>query len=97
MRKSCLASSTWRRRTVCRLAASVPLTARSPAIPLIIVLAYYVVQWDTGVLLKLLVVVLGSLLVSLGLVELIVRRVRPLRRVFGIKARRQETPSAAGG
>jgi surface polysaccharide O-acyltransferase-like enzyme len=53
--------------------------------PVIIVLAYYVVQWDTAVLLKLLVVVLGSLLVSLGLVELIIKRVGPLRRVFGIK------------
>jgi peptidoglycan/LPS O-acetylase OafA/YrhL len=61
--------------------------------PVIVVIAFYVVQWDAGVTLKLLVVVLGSLLVTLGLVEL-VKRIRVLRGLFGIKTRRQEMPSA---
>jgi peptidoglycan/LPS O-acetylase OafA/YrhL len=56
--------------------------------PVIIVIAYYVVQWDTGITVKLLAVVLGSLLVSLGLVELLVKRINVLRSVFGIKARK---------
>jgi glucan biosynthesis protein C len=65
--------------------------------PVIIVLAYYVVQWTTAVLPKLLVVVLGSLLASLGLVELIVKRVGVLRRVFGIKPRRRQMPPTEAG
>ena len=64
--------------------------------PVIIVIAYFVVQWDTGVTLKMLVVVLGSLLVTLGLVEL-VKRVDVLRGLFGIKDRRREVPSTATG
>jgi glucan biosynthesis protein C len=55
--------------------------------PVIIVIAFFVVQWDTGITLKLLVVVLGSLLVSLALVELLVKRVNLLRRLFGMKPR----------
>ncbi len=65
--------------------------------PVIIVLAYYVVQWNTGVLPKLLVVVLGSLLVSLALVELIVKRIGALRRLFGMKTRRTEMPPTETG
>jgi glucan biosynthesis protein C len=65
--------------------------------PVIIVLAYYVVQWNTGVLPKLLVVVLGSLLVSLGLVELIVKRIGALRRLFGTKTRRRKRSSTETG
>jgi glucan biosynthesis protein C len=53
--------------------------------PVIIVIAYYVVQWDAGVLAKLPVVVLGSLVVSLGLVELVVKRIPPLRALLGMK------------
>jgi peptidoglycan/LPS O-acetylase OafA/YrhL len=55
--------------------------------PVIIVIAFSVVQWDAGIPLKLLVVVLGSLLVSLGLVEFVVKRVSVLRRLFGMKAK----------
>jgi glucan biosynthesis protein C len=53
----------------------------------IIAIAYVVVQWDTGILPKLVVVVLGSFVVSLGLSELLVRRVAPLRALFGMKPR----------
>jgi peptidoglycan/LPS O-acetylase OafA/YrhL len=61
--------------------------------PVIVVIAFFVVQWDAGVTLKLSVVVLGSLLVTLGLVEL-VKRIKVLRGLFGIKTRRREMPPA---
>ena len=68
--------------------------------PVIIVIAYYVVQWDTsaklgagaGILLKLLIVVLSSFVVTLGLYELLVRRISAVRVLFGMKSRRRETP-----
>lgn len=53
--------------------------------PVIIVIAYFVVQWDAGVLPKLLVVVLGSFAVSLGLYQLLISRVSLLRATFGMK------------
>jgi hypothetical protein len=40
----------------------------------------------------LLVVVLGSLAVTLGLVELVIKRVNVLRGLFGMKTRRREAP-----
>ena len=53
--------------------------------PAIVVIAYFVVQWNTGLLPKMLVVVLGGFIVSLGFYELLVRRVAPLRAMFGMK------------
>jgi len=55
--------------------------------PVIIVIAFFVVQWNAGISIKLPVVVLSSFLVTVSLYELIVRRIRPLRLVFGMKAR----------
>jgi peptidoglycan/LPS O-acetylase OafA/YrhL len=57
--------------------------------PVIIGIAFFVVQWDTGITVKWLVVVLASLLVTLGLVEL-VKRIKVLRGLFGMKTRRRE-------
>jgi len=59
-----------------------------------IVIAFFVVQWNAGIAQKLPVVVLASLLGTLGLVELVIKRIGVLRGLFGIKSRRQETPSA---
>jgi hypothetical protein len=53
--------------------------------PVIMAIAFYVVQWDTGIPLKLLTVVAGSFVVTLGIYELLVRRVGPLRALFGMK------------
>jgi peptidoglycan/LPS O-acetylase OafA/YrhL len=53
--------------------------------PVIIIIAYYVVQWDTSLLVKLLVVVLSSFAVSLGPSRLFVRRISPMRILFGVK------------
>jgi hypothetical protein len=54
--------------------------------PVIIVIAYFVVQWNTGLLAKLSVVVFGSFAISFGLYQFIIRHIRPLRAAFGMKA-----------
>jgi len=54
--------------------------------PVIIVIAFFVVQWNADILVKLPVVVLSSFVVTIGLYELIVRRINPLRLVFGMKS-----------
>jgi hypothetical protein len=48
--------------------------------------AYFVVQWNVGLLPKLLVVIFGAFAVSLGLYEFVIRRVGLLRVMFGMKA-----------
>jgi peptidoglycan/LPS O-acetylase OafA/YrhL len=53
--------------------------------PVIIAIAYYVVQWDVGVLMKLPVVLLGSLAVTLAIFEIFIKRVGFLRTLFGMK------------
>jgi hypothetical protein len=58
--------------------------------PVIITLAYYAVQWQVGLVLKLLFVVIGSLCVTLSIYEFLVRRIALLSLLFGMKM----TPSA---
>jgi glucan biosynthesis protein C len=53
--------------------------------PIIIVIAFFVVQWDAGIVVKLPVVVLGSFVVTLALYEVLVRRIEPLRLLLGLK------------
>lgn len=53
--------------------------------PVIIAIAYYVVQWDVGILVKLPVVLLGSLAVTFAIFEVFIKRVGPLRAFFGMK------------
>jgi hypothetical protein len=65
--------------------------------PVIIAIAFYVVQWQASILVKLIVVVVSSFVVTLGLYELIIRRVGPLRVLFGMKAQRRARPPAAAG
>lgn len=52
----------------------------------ILAIAYFVVQWETTIPIKLLVVVLVSFLVSIGLYEWVIKRVGILRLIFGMKA-----------
>jgi fucose 4-O-acetylase-like acetyltransferase len=59
--------------------------------PAIVVIAFYVVQWNTGILVKLPVIVLGSFAVTLGLTD-VTRRIKPLRPLFGMKPSRSEEP-----
>ena len=56
--------------------------------PVIMVIAFFVVQWNVAVPLKLLEVVLGSFVATVGLYDLIIRRIDPLRLIFGMKSRR---------
>jgi glucan biosynthesis protein C len=53
--------------------------------PVIIVIAYFVVQLNAALVPKLLIVVIGSFLVSLGLYQFVIRRVGVLRVAFGMK------------
>jgi peptidoglycan/LPS O-acetylase OafA/YrhL len=62
--------------------------------PVIVGVAYFVVQWDAGILLKLLVVGISSLFITLGLVELLIRPFKPMRRLFGMKPRRGKEEKA---
>jgi len=55
--------------------------------PVILTIAFFVVQWDADLWVKLLVVVLGSFVISLGVFELLVKRIAPARALFGMKAR----------
>ena len=59
--------------------------------PVIIVIAYYVVQWNMGIFPKLMTVVISSLLVTLALYEFVIRRIGFLRTVFGMKATAQSS------
>ncbi|MEJ2736358.1 MAG: hypothetical protein P8189_22785 [Anaerolineae bacterium] len=54
--------------------------------PVILAIAYFVVQWQASIALKLLVVILGAFAVSIGLTEL-VKRVGILQVLFGMKVR----------
>jgi hypothetical protein len=55
--------------------------------PAILAVAYFVVQWEATIAIKLLVVVLGGFVVSIGLTELVIKRVGLLRALFGMKVR----------
>jgi glucan biosynthesis protein C len=53
--------------------------------PVIIVIAFFVVQWEAGIGVKLPVVVLISFVVTLALYEVLVRRIEPVRLLLGLK------------
>lgn len=53
--------------------------------PVILVVAYFVVQWETAILIKLLVVVLGAFVGSVGFSEVVIKHVGILRVMFGMK------------
>lgn len=53
--------------------------------PVIIVIAFFVVQWYACLPVKLAVIVLASFAVSLVNYELLIKRVAPLRIMFGMK------------
>jgi glucan biosynthesis protein C len=56
--------------------------------PVMVVISYYVVQWPASVWLKLLIVGGSSFVVTLGLYELLVRRVKPVRALLGMRPQR---------
>jgi glucan biosynthesis protein C len=55
--------------------------------PVILSVAFFVVQWEVSLWLKLLVVVLGSFVISLAIYELLIKRINPARALFGMKSR----------
>lgn len=57
--------------------------------PVVIFIAFYAVQWEVALLIKLLVVVISSFVVSLSLYELLVRRINPIRALFGMRPKRR--------
>jgi glucan biosynthesis protein C len=54
--------------------------------PVIVAVAFFVVQWQAGVAVKMLAVVIISFAITAAIYELIVRRLQPLRAIFGMKA-----------
>ncbi|NIS80620.1 MAG: acyltransferase family protein [Anaerolineales bacterium] len=56
--------------------------------PVIVAIAFFVVQWNLGIFPKLVIVVVCSFLISIAFYELIVHRIKPLRVLFGVKASR---------
>jgi peptidoglycan/LPS O-acetylase OafA/YrhL len=61
--------------------------------PVILFIAFYVVQWDVTLLIKVLVVVIGSFALTLGIYELLVRRINPVRALFGMKPGQKLPPA----
>jgi glucan biosynthesis protein C len=55
--------------------------------PVIFIIVFYVVEWGVGILPKLLVVLISSFTITLALHELLIRRIKPLRALFGVKPR----------
>lgn len=54
--------------------------------PVIVAIAFYVVQWQASVAVKMLTVVLSSFILTLSIYEYLIRRAKPLRGLFGMKA-----------
>ena len=62
--------------------------------PVIIFIAFYAVQWDVDLKVKLLVVVIGSFAIALGLYEFLVRRINPVRALLGMSLRKRKVAKA---
>ncbi|MCC7448610.1 MAG: acyltransferase family protein [Anaerolineae bacterium] len=63
--------------------------------PVIMIIAFFVVQWDVAIPPKLLAVVVGSFVATVGLYDVIIRRIDLLRVIFGMKSRRHLPVPAA--
>lgn len=55
--------------------------------PVVFAIVFYVVQWDASILVKLLLVILGAFIITVVLHEFIIKRIAPLRALFGMKPR----------
>jgi hypothetical protein len=54
--------------------------------PVIVIIGFYVVQWTAPIIVEWPVLVLSSLLGTLVIYQFIVKRIGPLRVLFGMKA-----------
>jgi hypothetical protein len=55
--------------------------------------AYYTLQWDSALTIKMLSIGVGSFVISLGFYELLIRRINPLRAFFGLRPKQAITPT----
>ncbi|MFC1879055.1 acyltransferase family protein [Chloroflexota bacterium] len=53
--------------------------------PVTLFTAFYALQWDVDLPIKMLFVLIGSFVISLGTYEFLVRRINPVRAFFGMK------------
>ena len=53
--------------------------------PVVLVVAYFAVQWQASIGIKMIAVLIGAFLLTIGLCELLVKRVGFLRLLFGMK------------
>jgi hypothetical protein len=57
----------------------------------IVVIGYYAVQWDTGIAVKFIFINLAGLAGTVAIYEVAVRRIPPMRFLFGMKQRANPT------
>jgi surface polysaccharide O-acyltransferase-like enzyme len=53
--------------------------------PVIIIIAFFMLAWDIPTGIKFVFVTASSLLVTLAIYELLIRRIKPIRWLFGMK------------
>jgi hypothetical protein len=63
--------------------------------PVIVIIAFYVLAWDIPGGVKYLFVSTAALIVTLLLYELLIRRIKPMRWLFGMKASQPRLPAPA--
>ena len=61
--------------------------------PVIIAISYYVVQWEASTVIKIISVICGSFVVTLGIFEFLVKRISLLRDLLGVKKINQNEPT----
>ncbi|MFN8444983.1 MAG: hypothetical protein U0175_29625 [Caldilineaceae bacterium] len=61
--------------------------------PMVLAVAYFVVQWQVNLWSKFLIVTLASFVISIGLTEWLIKRVPILRLLFGMKSGESESHS----
>jgi glucan biosynthesis protein C len=57
-------------------------------LPVAVIIAFYVVAWPTLTAIKILVILGGTLAITLALCEVCVKRTRVTRFLFGMRSRR---------
>jgi hypothetical protein len=57
--------------------------------PVTFFVAFYVVQWQVPLAIKMLAMIAGSFVLTLGLYELLVRHINPVRALFGMRPKKE--------
>jgi peptidoglycan/LPS O-acetylase OafA/YrhL len=57
--------------------------------PVIIFIAFYVVLWQVSLPIKIVVVVIGAFALTLSAYDLLVRRINPVRALFGMSVKKK--------